>query len=53
MKRSVDMSAGVGAHLQIADEVLPAIHLTEHWPFIPGINEDIFREWSRDINNFH
>ena len=44
MKRSVDMSACMGAHLQIADKVLPAIHLPEHRLFIAGINEDIFRE---------
>ncbi len=30
MTRSVDMSARMGAHLQIADKVLPAIHLPEH-----------------------
>jgi hypothetical protein len=53
MRRSVDMSARMGAHMQIADKVVPAIHLPKYRPFIPGINENIFREWSRDINNFH
>jgi hypothetical protein len=53
MKRSVNMSSRMGAHVQFADKVVPAIRLPEYRPFIPGINEDIFREWSRDINNSH
>jgi hypothetical protein len=53
MNRSVDMSARVGAHVEVADKVVPAIHLPEYRLFISGINEDIFREWSRDINNVH
>jgi hypothetical protein len=44
MNRSIDMSARMGAQMQIADEVEPAILLPKYRPVTPRVHENIFRE---------
>jgi len=53
MNRSVDMSTGMGAHMQVADQVVPVALLPENRWGIARIYEDVFRERTRDIDYFH
>jgi hypothetical protein len=53
MNGSIDMSARMGAEVQIGSKVVP-VHLpAKYRGNIPRIYEDVFREWARDIDNFH
>ena len=53
MKRSIDMSTRMSAHMQRCDNIAFMTLLPEYGRYVTRIGEDVFRERACYIDNFH